>query len=165
MIYLPGTGILDSYTDSATGALNDQFDQALAMYVWAWFILTVLYTIAAMRSSWVLFLNLIFLDIDLILLACGYMTGMKSLLTAGNAFGLVVAFMSCEFPLKFSIISKWFADVSNQRLGWRRWFVGKRHHPNPIADLSNVQRPLREKPTPMLRLTFLWLFCHRVDGF
>jgi uncharacterized protein len=96
MIYIPGTGILASYTDKSTGQLNAQFSQALAMYVWAWFILTVIFTIAAMRSSWVLFLDLFFLDIELLLLACGYMLGMQSLLTAGNSFGFIVAFLSCK---------------------------------------------------------------------
>src|SRR5271156_5595009 len=45
MIYLPGSGILASYTDKATGELNEQFPQALAIYIWAWFILTVIYTV------------------------------------------------------------------------------------------------------------------------
>ncbi|KAK5048569.1 hypothetical protein LTR84_005660 [Exophiala bonariae] len=93
MIYIPGTGILSSYTDES-GQLNAQFPQALAMYVWAWFILTAIFTVAAMRSSWVLFLDLFFLDIELLLLACGYMTGMESLLKAGNSIGFIVAFLS-----------------------------------------------------------------------
>ena len=99
MIYIPGTGILAAYTDSKTGMLNEQFPQALAMYVWAWLILTVIFTIAAMRSSWVLFLDLFFLDIDLIFLACGYMLGNTTLLKVGNGFGFVVAFLSCKSML------------------------------------------------------------------
>jgi succinate-acetate transporter protein len=94
MIYLPGSGILASYTDPKTGLLNDQFPNALAMYVWAWFILTMIFTVAAMRSSWVLFLDLVFLDLDLICLACGYMLNMPKLLTAGNSLGFVVALLS-----------------------------------------------------------------------
>jgi len=94
MIYLPGSGIQAAYTDPNTGELNDMFPNALAMYVWAWFILTVIYTIAAMRSSWVLFLDLAFLDLDLLLLACGYMLNKPNLLKAGNGFGFVVAFLS-----------------------------------------------------------------------
>src|SRR6202030_2246819 len=80
MIYLPGSGILASYTDKSTGQLNEQFPQALAMYIWAWFILTMIFTVAAMRSSWVLFLDLFVLDIDLLLLACGYMLNNTTLL-------------------------------------------------------------------------------------
>jgi succinate-acetate transporter protein len=99
LIYLPGSGVLASYTDSATGELNEMFSQALAMYLWAWFILTVIFTVAAMRSSWVLFLDLFFLDIVLLLLACGYMLDMPSLETAGSAMGFVVAFLSCKWNL------------------------------------------------------------------
>ncbi|TGO19664.1 hypothetical protein BTUL_0003g01190 [Botrytis tulipae] len=73
MIYLPGSGIMTAYTDPQTSQLNDQFATALAMYLWAWFILTVIFTVAAMRSFWILFLDLVFLDLVLILLACGYM--------------------------------------------------------------------------------------------
>jgi succinate-acetate transporter protein len=95
MIYLPGSGILAAYTDSTTGELLPEFNQALAMYVWAWFILTVIFTIAAVRSSWVLFLDLFFLDIVLILLGAGFMIGSTSVLTAAYSFGFVVAFLSC----------------------------------------------------------------------
>ncbi|TGO58117.1 hypothetical protein BELL_1307g00010 [Botrytis elliptica] len=94
MIYLPGSGIMTAYTDPETSQLNDQFPTALAMYLWAWFILTVIFTVAAMRSSWILFLDLVFLDLVLILLACGYMLDMRSLETAGSALGFVVAFLS-----------------------------------------------------------------------
>ena len=96
MIFIPGTGIMAAYMDQTTGQLSPQFHQALAMYVWAWFILTVIYTIAAMRSSWILFLDLFFLDIDLLLLACGYMLENHSLRIAGNSVGFIVAFLSCE---------------------------------------------------------------------
>jgi hypothetical protein len=96
LIYLPGSGILAAYTDPATGELNGQFPNALAMYLWAWFILTVIFTVAAMRSSWVLFLDLFFLDIVLLLLACGYMLNNSSLEMAGSALGFVVAFLSCK---------------------------------------------------------------------
>lgn len=96
MIYLPGSGILEAYTDKTTGQLNSQFHNALGIWLWAWFILTVIFTVAAMRSSWILFLDLFFLDIDLLLLACGYMLDMPNLLKAGNAFGFVVALLSCK---------------------------------------------------------------------
>jgi uncharacterized protein len=96
MIFIPGTGIIASYTDPKTGMLSPMFSQALAMYVWAWFILTVVFTVAAMRSSWVLFLDMAVLSLELLLLACGYMTGKDGLLTAGNSLGFIVAFLSCK---------------------------------------------------------------------
>ena len=104
MIFLPGTGILAAYTDPSTGQLTAMFPQALAMYLFAWFILVVIFTIGAVRSSWVLFLDLVFLDLDLLLLACGYMLGNDSLLIAGNSLGFVVAFLTCEYSCSSCLI-------------------------------------------------------------
>ena len=97
MIYIPGTGILSAYTDSQTGALSPDFNNALGMFCWAWFILTVIFTFAAVRSSWVLFFTLFFLDIELLLLAVGYMLSSSSTLTAANSVGFIVAFCSCKY--------------------------------------------------------------------
>lgn len=105
MIYLPGSGIMAAYMDPNTNAIMPEFSQAISIYLWVWFIVTVIYTIAAMRSTWVLFLDLLFLDICLLLLACGFMVGISNLLTAGYAFGLVVCFLSCKYLLP------WFTEV------------------------------------------------------
>ncbi|KAK2039336.1 hypothetical protein LZ31DRAFT_606638 [Colletotrichum somersetense] len=94
MIFLPGSGIMDSYRDPATGQLTADFNNALAMYCWAWQILTAIYAIAAMRTSWMLFLTLFFMDIELLLLAVGYMVNDSSVLTAANSIGFIVAFCS-----------------------------------------------------------------------
>jgi succinate-acetate transporter protein len=95
MIFLPGTGIMAAYTDAETGELRDEFHQALAMYLIAWFILTVIFTIAAIRSSWILFADLVFLDLCFLFLACGNMAGSQGLLNAGYSMGLVVTFLTC----------------------------------------------------------------------
>ncbi|KAI9927441.1 hypothetical protein ASPWEDRAFT_175921 [Aspergillus wentii DTO 134E9] len=94
MIYLPGTGIMASYTDKTTGAISSEFNEALAIYVLAWFILSVLFTVAAVRSSWILFTDFLALDICLILLAAGYMTGNSSVMTAAYSFAMIVAFLT-----------------------------------------------------------------------
>lgn len=96
MIYIPGTGIIEAYIDAETGLPTSQFMDALAVYYWAWFILTVIFTVAAVRSSWVLFLDFVVLDVELILLACGYMMNSSAVLTAANSLGFVVAFLSCK---------------------------------------------------------------------
>lgn len=85
-----------AYTDSSTGAPTPEFNQAVAIYLFAWFIVTVLFTVAAIRSSWILFCDLFCLDICLLLLACGFMVPVDGLLTAGYSFGLVVSFLSCK---------------------------------------------------------------------
>jgi succinate-acetate transporter protein len=86
--------LLLAYTDS-NGQISPDFNNALGMYCWAWFILTVVFTIAAMRSSWILFFVLFFLDIEMLLLACGYMLNSSTTLVAANSIGFVVAFLSC----------------------------------------------------------------------
>jgi succinate-acetate transporter protein len=96
MIYLPGSGIIAAYMDSE-GNLSPDFQQSIALYLWAWFILSVIYTIAAIRSSWVLFLDLVALDVCLILLATGNMVQSTAVLNAGYAFGYLVAILSCKY--------------------------------------------------------------------
>lgn len=93
-----------AYTDSS-GNVQPTFYDAVGVYCWAWFILTVIYTIAAIRSSWVLFMTLLFLDVELLLLATGYMLGSYKILVAGNSVGFVVAFCSCQFSSPDSPIS------------------------------------------------------------
>lgn len=101
MIYLPGSGIIAAYTlpdgpDGTGGTMSPMFGQALAIWLWAWFILTVIFTGAAMRSSWVLFMDLFVLSVELMLLASGYMLNNENLLIGGNSLGFVVAFLSCK---------------------------------------------------------------------
>lgn len=98
MIYLPGSGILAAYTDADTGALDASFTQALAVWLWCWFVLTVLYTAAAVRTSWVLLLDLASLALYLLLLACGHMLANPTLITAAAVVAFVIAFLSCESP-------------------------------------------------------------------
>jgi len=94
MIYYPGSGILAAYTDPQTGELTDEFNQALAIYLLAWMILTIIYAIGAMRSSLVLVVDLSILSLEFLLLSCGFFVGNNTLLIAGNSIGFVVAFLT-----------------------------------------------------------------------
>jgi hypothetical protein len=136
MIYLPGSGIIAAYTDKTTGEISPEFDQALAMFIWAWFILTVIYTGAACRASWVLFLDLAFLDLDLALLACGYMTGNQSLLIVGNSVGFVVAVLSCKSSPRFLPGRR--SPTFTNRLGWHSRSLCWRRHTVQYPYLSHV---------------------------
>lgn len=137
MIYIPGTGILDAYIDSTTGLPNSQFGNALSMYCWAWFILTVVFTVAAMRSSWILFLDLFVLSVELLLLAVGYMTNTDGVLTAANSLGFVVAALSCKYmPLSepgHCRLTPWCF-----RLGRLRGTVVERPDTDQLADIPYV---------------------------
>jgi succinate-acetate transporter protein len=97
LIYIPGSGIIDAYVDAKTGAPTPEFAQALAMFVWAWFIVSVIFTVAATRSSWVLLILLVFVDLTFIFLASGFMADIPQLNTAASATGFVAAFLACEF--------------------------------------------------------------------
>ncbi|CBF78629.1 hypothetical protein AN7317.2 [Aspergillus nidulans FGSC A4] len=99
MIYIPGTGILAAYTDAETGALSPEFNQAIAIYLWAWFIVNTLYVVAAVRSSWVIFIDLAILSLGFLLLAVAYMTGDQAVMTAGYSVTMVTAALS-SIPLE-----------------------------------------------------------------
>lgn len=141
MIFVPGTGILAAYTDSQSGALSADYYNALGMFCWAWFILTVIFTVAAVRSSWMLFFTLFFLDIEFLLLAVGYMVQSTSTLVAANSVGFVVAFCSCKFmPICVSLFI--FRTATNPfaiRLGWLFRIVQWRSHPIHAPCVSHAQ--------------------------
>lgn len=98
MIYLPGSGIIEAYIDTKTGALDPSFPQAVSIFMWAWFILSVAFTVAAMRSSWILFLDFVAVDLFFLLLACGNMVDSVALQQGGYAFGFVVVLLSVKSP-------------------------------------------------------------------
>jgi uncharacterized protein len=97
MIYLPGSGIIAAYTDPTSGKLTQEFNQALSLYYTAWFIVTFLFAVGAVRASWVVLGILCFFDLECLLLAAGLMSGTKSVATAANSIGFIVAFLCCEF--------------------------------------------------------------------
>ena len=87
---------MTAYTDPTSGAPTPEFNQAISIFMWVWLIVSVIFTVAAVRSTWILFLDMFMVDLTLLLLACGFMVGTQSLLTAGYSFGLVVTFLSCK---------------------------------------------------------------------
>lgn len=94
---------MTAYSDPSTGKLLAEFDQAIAMFVWAWFIISMIFTVATVRSSWTLFGALIFVDLTLILLAVGYMLDQEACLKAASATGFVTAALACKsFPNSIS---------------------------------------------------------------
>lgn len=140
MIYLPGTGIISAYTDE-NGLRASEFNNAIGMYCWAWFILTVIFTITATRSSWPLFLTLFFLDIELLLLAVGYMLSNDTTLLTANSIGFVVAFCACKSH-SISLPSQRSHDVYYRlvRLRWTfQWWPYAVH----FARIHDVQGQLK----------------------
>ncbi|KAF7368699.1 hypothetical protein MVEN_00194500 [Mycena venus] len=88
-IFLPGTGIIAAYEGK-----GDELDSALGIYLFSWFIVTVLLLIASLRKS-IAFVALFgFLSITFLLLGAGKLTGKADLTTAGGAFGIITAFIA-----------------------------------------------------------------------
>lgn len=87
----------------ATGKPLPELDQALALLVWAWFILSVIFTVAATRASWSLLLTLVFFDLESMLLAVGYTVGNDQILIASRAVGFVVSFCACQYPCSLPV--------------------------------------------------------------
>ncbi|MCJ1461193.1 hypothetical protein MMC28_011575 [Mycoblastus sanguinarius] len=94
LIFIPGTGVLAAYTDTTTGKPLPELNQALALLLWAWFVLSVIFTVAATRASWSLVLTLVFFDLESMLLAVGYTVGNDQILLASRGVGFVVAFFA-----------------------------------------------------------------------
>ncbi|KAI0164554.1 GPR1/FUN34/yaaH family-domain-containing protein [Hypoxylon sp. FL1284] len=91
MIFIPGSGIMAAYKDPETGALMPEFNQAIAMFAWSWFIVSVVFTVATMRRSLVIVLALVFVDLTLIFLAVGHMVDSEGCLTASAVTGFITA--------------------------------------------------------------------------
>ena len=116
-IYWPGTGILAAYTSAADGAPVDgpaQLNQALGFYLLAWTLVSILFLIAALKSSVGLVATLFFLmhvdsvytsivshkltylpcSVTLLLLTAHSFTGLAHphLATAAGGVGVITAF-------------------------------------------------------------------------
>ncbi|KAI1168021.1 GPR1/FUN34/yaaH family-domain-containing protein [Nemania serpens] len=92
-IFIPGAGILAAYS-TPQGIPKAEFSQAVALFVWSWFIITVIFTIGACQANYVLFSLLCTADVTLILLAAGHMVDHPGLLKASGVFGLIAAAIS-----------------------------------------------------------------------
>lgn len=67
-------------------------DDALAIYLTMWAIITFIFLLGTFRSSVALFLVFFFLEITFWLLAAGHYTGHKTVTKAGGGMGVVTAF-------------------------------------------------------------------------
>ncbi len=98
LIFVPDSGILAAYIDAKTGELSPQFPIAIGLIVVAWLIVSLIFTVAATRSSWILLILLVFVDITLVFLAGANFSGVEALNKAAAATGLVSAFLACKCP-------------------------------------------------------------------
>lgn len=105
--------------------------------MWSWLILNMIFTIAAVRSSWTLFMALLLFNAELILLAIGYMIDRPSLLVAGNAVGFVVSLCVCEYVLYDNCIQT--NSCCEIRLVWVCGIMVRRHNTIYNSHFPDVQ--------------------------
>ncbi|KAK9427541.1 GPR1/FUN34/yaaH family-domain-containing protein, partial [Lipomyces doorenjongii] len=94
----------DKAYSNTDGKVLPEFDEALAMYCWAWLILTVVFTIASIRNSWTLIRALVFFSVELLLLAVGHMIRVDGIIIAANSVGFIVALCACKCNLPTKIL-------------------------------------------------------------
>lgn len=126
-----------AYSD-AEGHLLPEFNQALALYLWSWLILNAIFTVASIRSSWPLFMALLLFNVELPLLATGYMVGNESLLVAGNSVGFLVAFCACKYTSSHTAISTQANDDNEHRLVRVCRIMVRRHDSIYATDFPHV---------------------------
>lgn len=146
-----------AYSD-AEGHILPEFNQAIAMYLWSWFILNAIFTVASMRSSWTLFMAFLLFNVELILLATGYMINNASLLTAGNSVGFLVAFCACKYTSYGNYLGSIHTNDGNEyRLVWVCRIVVRRHNSIYTPDFPHVQICLIHRTGNVHRLGWWWL--------
>ncbi|KAM0747620.1 hypothetical protein T439DRAFT_317713 [Meredithblackwellia eburnea MCA 4105] len=92
-LYLPAFGVISAYT-LPDGTLSPQFSQAIGLYLIAWFIVTMLFIIGALRSSAAVLSTLVFTALAFLTLAINSFTGSDASRVAGGAFGMAATFCS-----------------------------------------------------------------------
>ncbi|GJJ08962.1 hypothetical protein Clacol_003183 [Clathrus columnatus] len=88
LILIPGSGIGAAYPSMT------EFDNAVGIYLMAWFIITFLFFIASLRTHLAFNLLFGFLFVTFLLLGAGSLTGSSAVTKAGGAFGIVTAMVA-----------------------------------------------------------------------
>jgi len=103
-ILIPGSGIGAAYTT------QDEFDQAIGIYLITWFMLTFMLLIGSLRRNVSFVALFVCLCATFILLAAAAWTGKAVLNRAGGAFGLVTALIAYYCGLSELLVKgeSWF---------------------------------------------------------
>ncbi|KAI0313392.1 GPR1/FUN34/yaaH family-domain-containing protein, partial [Amylostereum chailletii] len=87
-LFVPGSGIAAAYAN------NDQEDDALAIYLTVWMVVTILFLIASLRKNVGFIALFSFLTIIFMLLAIGDYTRNLKFAKAGGGFGILTALIA-----------------------------------------------------------------------
>ncbi|KAK0472732.1 FUN34 transmembrane protein [Armillaria novae-zelandiae] len=95
-IFIPNSGILDAYSTAAS-----ELSSALAVYLFSWMIVTVLFFITSLRKSASFIALFGCLSVTFMLLACSELSASSgnaaistNLAKSGGAFGIITAFIA-----------------------------------------------------------------------
>ncbi|KAF7972482.1 hypothetical protein HWV62_17912 [Athelia sp. TMB] len=88
-LFLPALGVTAAYT--VDGVLSPQYSQAVGLYLWSWFVVTVLFIIGALRSTGAVLSTLVFTALALATLGGAEFTGNDATRIAGGAFSICAA--------------------------------------------------------------------------
>jgi len=92
LIFIPGTGVLSSYT--APDAPAADLASAVGIFLMVWFIVTFIFLIASLRSTVALVALFFFLDLTFLFLMIGAFMTKEVLTKAGGGFGIITAFIA-----------------------------------------------------------------------
>jgi succinate-acetate transporter protein len=87
-ILIPGSGIVAAYKSP------EEFNNALGIYLIAWFMVTFFLLIAALKKNFTFIALFVFLTLTFGVLAAGAFTGMEHVTIAGGGLGIVTAFIA-----------------------------------------------------------------------
>jgi len=87
-ILLPGSGVISAYKE------DSEFASAVGIYLMAWFIVTVLFTIVTLRKSVGLVVLFAFLSTTFLLLGIGALSGAAVVTKSGGFLGVLTAFVA-----------------------------------------------------------------------
>ncbi|KZP22787.1 hypothetical protein FIBSPDRAFT_1043370 [Athelia psychrophila] len=88
-IFLPQLGIAAAYT--VDGVVSPEFSQAIGLYLWSWFVVTMLFIFGALRSNGAVLSTLVFTALALATLGMSEFTGADPVRIAGGVFSICAA--------------------------------------------------------------------------
>lgn len=128
VLYIPQFEVLTAYAGK-----GHMLDDALAIYLTMWAIITFIFLLGTFRSSVALFLVFFFLEITFWLLAAGHYTGHKTVTKAGGGMGVVTAFTA--FYTALAGLREYHILPSSLTLSHPRDFLDPHPHWRPFAQV------------------------------
>ncbi|KAG7665909.1 uncharacterized protein J8A68_000532 [[Candida] subhashii] len=86
-IFTPGFGILEAYADDL-----EMMNQAIGLMSVGWVIVTTMFLLLVLKTTWSFFWCILSLDVTIALLATGFLTGNQNIIKAGGIMGVINSF-------------------------------------------------------------------------